>query len=296
MRTKSLVEYQPSDTAMGTAFLRALSTFDKREEVRGPDYLAEIFLTEDKTLPLKDAISREWVLKNKTTPGMYEYMIARTAFFDRAVQQALGENIPQIVFLGAGYDSRSYRFRELIRDTRLFELDARPTQERKKEMLQQAGIIPPEVLTFVPINFQTDDLSETLCGAGFRPECKTIFIWEGVTYYLSAGAVENTLRIIKSNSPSGSSIGFDYAVLSPEKERSSDAQRIREWIKSRYPGEPTRFGIMQGKLESYLTDKGYTIVEHLAPKEMQEKYLTLRDGSSAGPLPPHLCLVNASVS
>lgn len=56
-------------------------------------------------------------------PGSYEYFIARTAFFDAAVRRALDENVPQIVLLGAGYDSRAYRFADRIRDTRIFELD-----------------------------------------------------------------------------------------------------------------------------------------------------------------------------
>jgi len=59
---------------------------------------------------------------------MYEYLIARTAFFDDIVEQALRENIPQIVFLGAGYDSRPYRFKDLIKETSIFELDIHTTQ------------------------------------------------------------------------------------------------------------------------------------------------------------------------
>ena len=293
---KRSVEYQPSETAMATAFLRALASHDEREEVKGPDYLAEVFLTEDRKRPLKDPIVREWVMKNKITPGMYEFMIARTAFFDYVVQQALRENVPQVVFLGAGYDTRPYRFKDLIQDTKIFELDAQPTQQRKKEILHQASVPIPEQLVFVPINFQTDDLKEALLGAGFSRDQKALFVWEGVTYYLSAEVVESTLSFIRSNSPTGSSICFDYAALSPEALNSSDVKKLRERMKSRYPAEPTRFGITQGKLVSFLSERGYDIIEHLTPNEMQGKYLTLRDGSSAGILPPHLCLVHASVS
>ncbi len=293
---KKSVEYQPSETAMATVFLRALASHDERGEVKEPDYLAEVFLIEDRKRLLKDPIVREWVIKNKTTPGMYEFLIARTAFFDFIVQQALRVNVPQVVFLGAGYDTRPYRFKDLIQDTKIYELDAQPTQQRKRETLRQASVPIPEQLVFVPINFQTDDLKETLLEAGFSQEQKALFVWEGVTYYLSAEVVGSTLSFIRSNSPTGSSVCFDYAVLSPERLNNTNAKKLRERMKSRYAAEPTRFGIPQGKLESFLSERGYNIIEHLTPDEMQSRYLTLHDGSSVGVLPPHLCLVHASVS
>jgi methyltransferase (TIGR00027 family) len=293
---KKSIEYQPSETAMAAVFLRALAWYDEREEVKGPDYLAEAFLSEGRKRPLKDPTARRWVIKNKVTPGMYEFMIARTAFFDDVVQQALRVDIPQVVFLGAGYDTRPYRFKDLIHDSKIFELDAQPTQQRKKEILHQANIPIPEQLVFVPINFQINNLKETLLGAGFSRDQKALFVWEGVTYYLSAGIVESTLSFIRTNSPTGSSLCFDYAALWPERLNVSEAKKLSERMKSRYSAEPTKFGIAQGKLASFLSERGYDIIEHLTPNEMQSKYLTLHDGSSVGILPPHLCLVHASVS
>ncbi len=295
--TKNMaVKYQPSETAMATAFIRALASYDDREEIKGPDYLAEAFLTEDRRAILNDPKIRKWVLKNKIDPGAYEFMIARTAFFDHVVQQALRENISQIVFLGAGYDTRPYRFKDLIQNTRIFELDAEPTQQRKKEVLHRANVTIPEQVIFVPIDFETDSLKATLPGCGFTRDKKTLFVWEGVTYYLSAEAVDATLSFIRLNSPTSSSVCFDYASLSTEAFDNSDVKKIRERMKSRYPSEPTRFGITQGKLASFLSVRGYNVLEHLTSNEMQGRYLTLRDGSSAGIVPPLFCFVHASVS
>jgi predicted enzyme related to lactoylglutathione lyase len=172
---KRSVENQPSETAMTVAFCRAFAATDEREELRGPDYLAEIFLTEDGKRPLRDRTLREWVRKKLFTPGMYEYFFARTAYLDHIFVQALREHIPQIVFLGAGYDTRSYRFQELIKETRIFELDIEPTQKRKREVLQQANILIPEQLTFVSINFKTDTLKDVLLQAGLIP-INTLFL------------------------------------------------------------------------------------------------------------------------
>ncbi|MFZ0449261.1 MAG: class I SAM-dependent methyltransferase [Desulfatiglandaceae bacterium] len=95
-----------SGTAMATAFMRALAACDPRKEIRGSDNLAEIFLIDEQKKPLNDSAARAWVMQHRVTPGAYEFMIARTAFFDQIVKQALKENAGQIVFLGAGYDSR----------------------------------------------------------------------------------------------------------------------------------------------------------------------------------------------
>jgi O-methyltransferase involved in polyketide biosynthesis len=50
------------------------------------------------------------------------------------------------------------------------------------------------------------------------------------------------------------------------------ARKLREQLKSNHPGEPTRFGIREGELEAFLSDRGYIIVEHLTPGESAGRY------------------------
>jgi len=73
---------------------------------------------------------RRFVLNKlqKKVPGTYEYLLARTKYFDDIFKKGLDENISQMIILGAGYDTRSLRFKNLIQDTRIFELDAPTTQ------------------------------------------------------------------------------------------------------------------------------------------------------------------------
>ena len=295
MNEKSSIAKQASGTAMATAFMRALAAYDPRKEIRGNDYLAEIFLEEEQKKPLKDPAIRAWVMQNKIAPGAYEFMIARTAFFDRIVEQALKENIEQVVLLGAGYDSRPYRFGEFIQDTKIFELDAKPTQQRKKEYLQQAEISISEQISFVPINFETDNLRVTLTEAGFSQEKKTLFIWEGVTYYLSAEVVDNMLAFVRSNPPSGSSIAFDYASLSEEALNEDGAKELRKHMQSRYSNEPTKFGIRTGKIEAFLAERGFEVIEHLTAADMSEMYLSIGGYSDVAQVPSLFCLVYATV-
>jgi methyltransferase (TIGR00027 family) len=292
--TKASVEHRPSESAQAVATMRALSCLDERETIRGRDYLAEKFLTEERRAALKNPAVREWMMKNP--PGLYEYAIARTAFFDQIVERAFAENMPQVVFLGAGYDTRSYRFKDLIKETRIFELDARPTQERKKELLRNAGISIPGQLTFLPVNFGSDDLGAVLSRAGFDRGKKTLFIWEGVTFYLMPDVVGDTLHFIKNNSRAGSSVCFDCAVTSPDGLNGYGVKELREAMKVSFPGEATLFAIEDGNVGSFLSQRGFTVIEQLTTEDMERKYLTLQDGSSAGRVTAMFRLVHAAVS
>jgi len=295
MMEKSSLEQQASGTAMATAFMRALAVHDPREELRGNDYLAEVFLDEQQKRPLGDPTARAWLMKNRLAPGAYEFMLARTAFFDRIVEQALKENIAQVVLSGAGYDSRAYRFGEFIQDTRIFELDAQPTQQRKQTCLQQAGIPISKQISFVVINFEMDDLRNALLAAGFDREKKTLFVWEGVTYYLSGEAVDQLFAFVRSNSPAGSSIGFDYASLSAEALSEAGAKELRQHMQSRYPSEPTKFGIPSGQIEAFLVERGFELMDHLTAADMQAKYLSGGSTSDLGRVPSLFCLAHAAV-
>jgi methyltransferase (TIGR00027 family) len=289
------VANKPSETAMATATLRALASHDSREEIRGADYLAGIFLTEDRKSPLKDKTKRQWVMQNKIAPGAYEFMIARTSFFDQIVRDALVRDLPQIVFLGAGYDTRPYRFKDLVQGTRIFELDAPPTQFRKREVLKNNAIAMPQELKFVPIDFSQDNLQTVLLDAGFSLDKPALFVWEGVTYYLSSDTVDETLSAVRELSSTGGSICFDYGSISPETLNDEGAKKMREHLKANHPGEPTKFGIPRGALESFLSERGYVVVECLNSSDMETRYLTLRNESIVGKVPTLFSLVHAAV-
>jgi methyltransferase (TIGR00027 family) len=154
----------------------------------------------------------------------------------------------------------------------------------------------PEHLTFVPVDFNRDNLKDVLPAAGFSRGERALFVWEGVTYYLSAKVVDNTLGVITTISPGGSSICFDFASLSAEALSEEGAKKLSEHMKSNHPAEPTQFGIPQGKLGAFLAERGYAIIEHLSATEMEARYLTLREGSTVGKVPALFSLVHAALA
>jgi methyltransferase (TIGR00027 family) len=197
-----------SRTAMYAAAHRYVANREADSRFRGPDHLAGLFLPPRVKYFLRfDFIHRR--IRRKI-PGVYEYVCARTMFFDGMFREALADDIPQIVFLGAGYDTRALRFMDAIQGTRIIELDAPAIQAHKKELLQKQGMQLPPQLSFAPIDFAAQDLGQALAKAGYDASQKTLFIWEGVIYYLTEEAIKKTLAFIRNNSGPGSYVAFDY--------------------------------------------------------------------------------------
>ncbi|HMD67739.1 MAG TPA: SAM-dependent methyltransferase [Chitinivibrionales bacterium] len=138
--------------------------------------------------------------------GMVNVAITRTVHFDRLVNNSK-DKVEQFVVMGAGYDTRCYGNLKQNNLT-FFELDQPATQRLKVKCLKQAGIEVSHV-TFVEVDFSKDNWLEKLMDAGFNPDKKTIFLWEGVTLYISENDVRKTIQAVKEHSARGSTLITD---------------------------------------------------------------------------------------
>ncbi len=128
---------------------------------RNPDYLAIKFLgpreralVKDFPMEALDLDFRQAV--ERLTPqdwGSVTTMLIRTKHLDAALDEALRDGTSQIIILGAGFDSRGYRFRDRLRGVRFLEVDYGPTQEHKKQRVREvfgrvteAGSLRPDGL------------------------------------------------------------------------------------------------------------------------------------------------------
>ena len=284
--SKKGVEKEHSETAIFAALYRAIANKESKNERFGSDYLAEYFLPSHFKFFIKFKRIRVNVKNkdNKLTPGMYGYMLARTAFFDNVFIDALNKNIPQIVLLGAGYDTRAYRYAKLNNTTKIIELDIATTQNRKMKCLKKAQIEIPKHATLVPINFNKELLKDVLEKAGYENNEKTLFIWEGVSYYLEPESVDATLEFVNNSSHNESVIAFDYAISISEENIDNyygAKEFAQTWMKHR-SGEPFKFAIDEGKIESFLEQRGLKIVNHLDNREIEKTFLLNENGSLIG--------------
>lgn len=255
------VESESSETAMIVTFCRALAVLDQRPGLYGEDSLAYCFLLDHYKKAFKTRESQEWAKKKLTQ--IYGYVAARTKYGDKLFSSALEENIPQIVILGAGYDSRAYRFTDFVQNSSVFEVDIESTQRKKRELLEKNCIPEPSFLTYITMNFKSDSFLELLEKAGCDSSKKTLFIWEGVTPYLSPEAVQRTLISLREFGSCGSRIFFDY--LTEERGSNIDA-------------EPFLFWADRDKLASLLKSYSISEIESLNCSEIEQRYLIGENG------------------
>jgi methyltransferase (TIGR00027 family) len=281
-----------TSTAGFTCFTRACATREE-EPFRGPDHMAEIFLPGFASLILNVPLLRRVFMHKVAPAGIYEYVMVRTRIFDAAFVKALQEGFPQIVILGAGMDTRALRFAQTNHGTRVFELDLPKVQEPKLDILWRNGIAFPDELTFVPIDFNHQDMGKELARAGYRKDRQTLFTWEGICMYLQAEAVDQTLAFIRSSAGSGSRMVMDYvraAVLRGGRKYYGESQ-ICATVSG--TGEGWTFGIEEDKFPEFLAERGFKLEQHYTPLEMEKAFLTAPDGSLFGRVNGTHCIAEA---
>jgi methyltransferase (TIGR00027 family) len=211
-------------------------------------------------------------LSEKRCPGLRGGILARTRFIDERMTASLNDGIEQLVILGAGYDSRAYRLVESCNRVTVFEVDHPDTQAVKIAKLRELFDHFPEHVVFVPVDFCEDDLRSRLCESGYDRAKKTLFILEGVIYYLTAAAVEETLNFVAQNSGCGSSIIFDYFTQSVVDGTSTrkEAKRMHKRVKDY--GEPFLFGIKDEEIEQFLLERGFSWFEVVGSAACKEAW------------------------
>jgi len=157
--------------------------------------------------------------KNKLYPtiaeageeGLGNMVTNRTIYFDNIINKSKNE-AEQLVIMGAGLDTRAYGD---LKESNLkfFELDQAATQRFKIEHLKKAAIDTSNV-SYAEVDFSADRWYERLEKVGYDPGKKSIFLWEGVTLYLSEKDVRNTLTEIKEHSAPGSLVVADFYAKS----------------------------------------------------------------------------------
>jgi methyltransferase (TIGR00027 family) len=205
-------------------------------------------------------------------------MVARSRFAEDELRLAVQRGVRQYVLLGAGLDTFAYRHRYPADALRVFEVDHPDTQAWKRARLEEAGIPVPATLTFAAIDFETQTLAAGLRAAGLDTDERAYFSWLGVTPYLTSAAITETLQFVASL-PAGSGIAFDYMIsadLLNDAERQALAALARRVAQA---GEPFQSFFAPPSLKSCLRAMGFSHVEDVGPKEMDERYFSGHAGT-----------------
>ncbi len=271
---------RPSLTAWRVALSRAAhQIFDRPPVLEDPVALA--IVGERAVAQIRAA-----ALRYSLRPARYlrAFLVARSRIAEEALAEAVRRGVRQYVVLGAGLDTFAYRNRYSASQLRVFEVDHPATQAWKRRQLAAAALAPPESLTFVSVNFESETLPERLASAGFRGGEAAFFSWLGVTMYLTRSAVLGTLGYV-AGLPAGSGIVFDYAVPPATLGLARRAAMRTVMRRVAAAGEPWKTFFAPRELALELQARGFRQLEDLGPEELNARFFSDRtDGLRVGGL------------
>jgi methyltransferase (TIGR00027 family) len=298
MDTSAVEPGKISRTAKMTAIYRAIGALETDEKIRNSDTYAEKFMPLDHwngVFPYfdfhNDYESAIRMIKADIRFS-YSFVQARTKHIDAILTDALKNGATQVVNLGAGYDSRAYRFHQAAPAVKYFEIDMPEMIADKKERVKKVLGELPGWVTYVSIDFSKQTLSEELIRAGYDKNKKTLFIWEGVTMYIPMEAVVGTLQFIAGQSAPGSAVVLDYvskALVDMKNRPNNTNYGPSAW------GEPIIFGIEEGRVVLFITQVGLKLISDLGPLEMTNRYLIRTDCQVSGYMHAYTRIAHALV-
>jgi methyltransferase (TIGR00027 family) len=264
---------RPSSTAQWTILGRALEL--TRDERIVTDEYAPVFLSRSSRLLLRTLTASGPALRRAerlSLAGLATSGLCRYRFIDDHLLAAL-PTVAQVMILGAGYDTRAYRFATEIGARPVYEVDLPPLSRRKAALVAaRPDLFGHASVRRVEIDFRTQSLPDRLAGSGFAPGAPTFVAWEGVSMYLTRDAVAGTLDALASVCGAGSVLAMDFwqRVGGPAwRQVRMRAERGMDLI-----GEPINFAIPAAAVGGLFRAHGFAVRDLAEADEMTKRYAT----------------------
>ncbi|KAK1274835.1 hypothetical protein QJS04_geneDACA003718 [Acorus gramineus] len=171
------------------------------------DPVAEVLAGASYLRSLHEKMRRDHINNAREVSGVI--LAVRTLWFDSKIEAAIGsfggDKGSQVVLLGAGMDARAYRL-SCLKDSSVFEVDFPDLLQMKAALLSEVmGSAKHNGLTMtakslirVAADIREKDWLEKLQRCGFVPEKNTVWVLEGIIYYLPQAEAMQVLQSIAS--------------------------------------------------------------------------------------------------
>jgi methyltransferase (TIGR00027 family) len=220
------------------------------------------------------------------------YMQVRTRAIDDALLDFVDHGGRQIVILGAGFDCRAARFRHDLAEATVFEVDHPATQQRKRAVLAGAGGADAAgPVRYLAWDFEQQPMSAlgaALAAEGHDAAAPTLFLWEGVTMYLTEDAIDATVAAVRALSAPGSALVFTYFERGSFEQPRADRRLIAAFVAR--VGEPFRFGWDPAALPAWLAARGFALVSDRADHELAAELLPPSFAARVAPRGRHVAI------
>lgn len=258
-------------TALVSAFARAYHYKNNRIHIFA-DPLAKEMLTDEEYVSISQNMSQgisffvpgfqgtpeealRFIVNHQLSPSV----LARSAFCERAIGNAVMIGYGQIIIFACGYDTFSLR----TKDERLqvFELDRPEMIADRQRRIREKGFEPVCSQICIGCDLALPGWKDDLLSAGFHAETQFFGSLLGISYYLSKDEFRKLITEIASISCAGSTICFDY----PQTSGGTESKRNRELAAA--AGEQMKAQYSYNELEELLSETGFLVYEHLDADE-----------------------------
>ena len=250
-------------TALVSAFARAYHFINNDFWVFA-DPFAEKMLTTEEYSAISQNMSQGILFFNQEFHGTREEalryivdhqlapsVLARSAFCERAIDNAVRSGCGQVVLYACGYDTFSLRNQN--KGMKIYELDRPEMAGDKQRRINQTGTQPSCQVEYIGCDLSLLSWKEELINRGFDCSKPSFGSLLGISYYLSKEEWEHIIETIYSISYEGSSICFDY----PLSDGGAESRRNRELAAA--AGEPMKAKYTYNEMESLLSDAGFRV-------------------------------------
>ncbi len=272
----------PSRTALATAFLRALHLSVDDPPPVLDDRLAADLLPgyQRRFLRRLGALATPWRGRYRQLGGAFTglraQVVVRARYAEDALRQARAEGVNRYVVLAAGLDTFAYR--QPVPALPVVEIDHPATQRWKRDLLRERGVAIPRNVSYLPVDFERQALAERWPRQP-GPDCVS---WLGATYYLTQGAIADTLSALAGCTAPGSQLVLDYWCEAPPGEPDT----LLLWSTRAavaLQDEPMRTFFAPAAIERLAGECGWRVRENCAPLAQDVRYLGARNDGLAVP-------------
>lgn len=220
----------------------------------------------------KYAWVRNWLvnMKEKFFSGGWSGFIVRKRYIDEKLLEVLDKNeVSQAVNLGAGLDTRFYRFKE-AESIKVWEFDQIESANYKRKVMTKAlGAFPAHINLF-GIDFIKQKVEEVLAENGFSSAHKTFYVMEAVSQYLDESTIKSTFEFF-AKAAAGSHLAFTYVP----KDFVTGDDKLGEELMYKLTVKTGMWhtGLDPAEVSGFLANYGWELIEDVDYSELNNRFV-----------------------
>jgi methyltransferase (TIGR00027 family) len=213
-----------------------------------------------------------WVV-DKIGPGELMRLTLRKRFVDDELRAAIGAGAGQVLVVGAGFDTVGLRIAEAYPEVMVVEVDTAATVDRKRGALENIGGHRGDYHLFAA-DLARSSLGQVLNAVPtWREDAQSVVVAEGVMMYLDEVEVAGFLHEIQKCTGPRSRLIFSYVAADDRGRPYLGVLSGLIRVSLKLVGEPLRWAVRAGELESFLQRSGFRLAEPPARFDLQKRYL-----------------------